>query len=856
MSEVYRGFLPGESTLGDVPIVGPVYSSLFPIERDVIKPPETTYEYPYGEDAGFRYATTTPGEYGEPRYGTPAAVQGILDFVQFLKKDPKAAASAIGEGIMSIPEQQYYGGLALLEGADRAYNPETEETYTYDPFLIAGPQAVGSNIAIRQAIKAGDRGTFVGMLASADTPGINPKFAAGIKKAEGEAQARLEAGEDPRKVFADTGFMRINVDSRPDRGPNDPPMETRMVFDIPDDLSKINVKNVIPESVLEKVSSGASGEQVLDAFESLKNPREYFVENFYAGGEYGRSVNFKLSQIMGEDHPLFEVFPNLGEEINVRFVEKPGRGSGGHWREQDNTIAIGAQYLNSDRFTATTMVHEIMHVLQTRGDLPGGSAPFLVPARIPSNILKNIALLETTKALSEPQGPNGLNVFEFLEGYGPPRPKGEKDDMIKLIDQARFNVKNANPGAPDNLARMWPGSLYSSAPQDLDNMPYAAEVKTEMLRLIEENEARAQKVADTYAALGIDYSRQPDRFGSLKKGPSAQGNYYRTRGEFMARLAEAYAVATEGRDVASRRKLFPMDLANPQKSIQPSPYGPGGAEGIAGINVGRTYGVLAGEDEMRGTMLFDRSGLVTRYPSERGLVDIASDSMGGRVAGGLINVDKLPPEIKNKIEYPRKAVGVQESRLTGFVGGSEPERFFHGTGSSFKDFNPDAKYTFVTNKPRVANFFSVGTFEGAPNIRPVYIKDGNFFDPKNPDHLQKLSKSDWYKANKRKLRKHPLDRTFLRGEGKGSLKDDYAMIESTGLDDALREMGYDGFTTYEMGAKNLAIFNTENIVPGVAKKAEGGVISLVDVARNMIRGPRGVESLVPVARNMNRPMVS
>lgn len=649
--EVYRGYLPGESTVGDIPILGPVVSALAPVERDVITAPETTYI----EDMGVRYPVTTKGEYGDPRVGTSAAVQGILDFVQFLKNDPKAAASAIGEGIASIPEQQFYGGLAMTQGFDAAYNPETGETYTYDPLLIAGPQAVGSNIAIKQAIKAGDRGTFVGMLASADTPGINPKFAAGIKKAEEDAQARLEAGEDPRKVFADTGFMRVNVDSRPDRGPNDPPLETRMVFDIPDDLSKINVKGVIPESVLEKVSSGASGKEVMDAFERLKNPKEYFVEGGYSGGRYGRSVNFKLSQIMGEDHPLFDVFPNLGDEINVRFVENPGKGAGGHWREQDNTIAIGAQYLNSDRFTATTMVHEIMHALQTRGDLPGGSVPFLVPSRVQSNILKNFALLETTKTLSEPQGPSGLNVFEFLEGYGPPRPKGEKDDMIKLIDQARFNVKNANPEAPDNLSRIWPGSVNSSAPQDLDNLPYAAEVKTEMLRIIEKAEARAQKTADTYAALGIDYSRAPDQFGSLRQGPSAQGNYYRTRGEFMARLAEAYAVATEGRDVASRRKLFPMDLADPQKSIQPSPKGPDGAEGIAGINVGRTYGVLAGEDEMRGTMLFDRSGLITDYPSERGLVDIASDDR--RIAGGLTNVDKLPDEIKNKLEYPNKAKG-------------------------------------------------------------------------------------------------------------------------------------------------------------------------------------------------------
>ena len=38
--------------------------------------------------------------------------------------------------------------------------------------------------------------------------------------------------------------------------------------------------------------------------------------------------------------------------------------------------------------------------------------------------------------------------------------------------------------------------------------------------------------------------------------------------------------------------------------------------------------------------------------------------------------------------------------------------------------------------------------------------------------------------------------------------------------------------------------------------AEGGVVSLVDVARNMNRGPRGVGSLAPIARNMYRTMVS
>ena len=39
-------------------------------------------------------------------------------------------------------------------------------------------------------------------------------------------------------------------------------------------------------------------------------------------------------------------------------------------------------------------------------------------------------------------------------------------------------------------------------------------------------------------------------------------------------------------------------------------------------------------------------------------------------------------------------------------------------------------------------------------------------------------------------------------------------------------------------------------------KAKGGIVSLLDVARNTGRGPRGVQALAPVARNMTRPMVS
>lgn len=159
--EVYRGTLPEERDLAGVPVLGGLQalaSYFVPIERDVITPPETTYT----EDMGVRYATTTPGEYGEPRFGTPAAIQGGIDFFRQLIDSPVETGEAIASGIASIPREQYLAGMGLREGYDAVYDPATGEEFRYDPFLITGPQAVGSNIAIKQAINAGESGTFLG----------------------------------------------------------------------------------------------------------------------------------------------------------------------------------------------------------------------------------------------------------------------------------------------------------------------------------------------------------------------------------------------------------------------------------------------------------------------------------------------------------------------------------------------------------------------------------------------------------------------------------------------------------------------------------------------------------------------
>jgi len=687
------------------------------------------------------------------------------------------------------------------------------------------------------------------MLASADTPGMNPQWVRGIKYKESEAQKRLEAGEDPRKVFEETGFMRINVDARPGRGPDfmdsdDSPLETKMVFDIPDNLSQIKISNLLPESVGTKVSAEASAEKIMDSFENLKDPKNFFVERGHSGGEYGRSVQFKLKDVMGEDHPLFDVFPDLKDDIDVRIIEKPSKGSGGHWDDSTNTIAIGAEYLGNDRYTSTLMVHEIAHVLQTRGDLPRGSSPFLVKESVSGKLFDNFALYESLKMIDEP-GYTNFNPYDFFNEL---RPRGEAKNLENLVKAAQFNVKKANPGAPDNLTRMWPGNTNSTAPVNLDEIPYANEVKAEMYRLIAEKEAKAFKEAEAYQALGIDIYREKDAAGSLKQGPSAMGNYMKTRGEFMARLQEGYALATEGMPVSERRKLFPMDVAI--KGARATEAAPGGNTGAALEYVKE---IQPGTGVMRGTQEMDypaylaeireKEALIasnpefplrTRFglfddmkelefslemakegeasviipkgrpginvgtvpPSEMGLVDVE----------GLINVDKIPDNLKNKIEYPKK----------GPAPAPAPIKLRDDTQPPFTvEDGAFPSYDFTNSAPIDSD--NVGGFVSM--VDTIHVPTGTRIPAES---LVRGHKADFERAPGIP----PLDSDTARRLLDGEIS----------LDEARKELV----------RKNLKVVD----------KAKGGVITLADTARNMTRGPRGVAALAPIARNMYRPMVS
>ena len=197
-----------------------------------------------------------------------------------------------------------------------------------------------------------------------------------------------------------------------------------------------------------------------------------------------------------------------------------------------------------------------------------------------------------------------------------------------------------------------------------------------------------------------------------------------------------------------------------------------------------------------------------------------------------------------------------------------PNVFYHGTTDSFEDFKVGPSgAVYVSETPGYAEEYAGFTPEikserypalnrdfsarEGSNIRPVYIKDNlNFFDERNSDHLAALEKVGYDLDEIPQNYPNPYDETFkeLIQAGEWEVMEEIAP--------ALKEAGFDGYRTVEGGNYSLAIFDPKNLVSATAKKAKGGVVSLLDIAQNMNRGPKGVASLSSVARNMNRPMVS
>jgi hypothetical protein len=171
-----------------------------------------------------------------------------------------------------------------------------------------------------------------------------------------------------------------------------------------------------------------------------------------------------------------------------------------------------------------------------------------------------------------------------------------------------------------------------------------------------------------------------------------------------------------------------------------------------------------------------------------------------------------------------------------------PKLMYHGTARDIEEFRPkQANAIFVTDDPRFAEGFAYGSEDymqsrleeflppqevariikeaqkiakregtdvadelrvlaanampSRANIVPVYVSAQKPFDYENPEHVKALSTS-WL-----------ADAGTIARIRKG----EWGIIESKGIQDAIRGAGFDGFYVMEGGRKNLAVYNSSQL---------------------------------------------
>lgn len=145
-----------------------------------------------------------------------------------------------------------------------------------------------------------------------------------------------------------------------------------------------------------------------------------------------------------------------------------------------------------------------------------------------------------------------------------------------------------------------------------------------------------------------------------------------------------------------------------------------------------------------------------------------------------------------------------------------PMRYYHGTMKNFRRFK-DTNYGayFFAPSPKNANIFSkdpTGEYVEGSNIIPVYISAQNPFDFENPEQVKRI-----------------LDRLKEKGLfgaywSDGIREGDWSILENENVQKAIKDLGHDGFYTYEFG-KNIAVYEPSQIKSVFNRFEPGAAVS-------------------------------
>jgi hypothetical protein len=139
-----------------------------------------------------------------------------------------------------------------------------------------------------------------------------------------------------------------------------------------------------------------------------------------------------------------------------------------------------------------------------------------------------------------------------------------------------------------------------------------------------------------------------------------------------------------------------------------------------------------------------------------------------------------------------------------------PQLMYHGTREDFEQFDPGKRNAvFASPDPEFTNVYAgelMGEFQSGGNVRPVYVNAKNPFDYDNPAHVREVVQY---------IKKNDPDFADIAESIGGKVQGGaYFDIERPLVQNAIRQLGYDGFFVKELGTKNIAVFD-----PGQVKSA-------------------------------------
>lgn len=222
--------------------------------------------------------------------------------------------------------------------------------------------------------------------------------------------------------------------------------------------------------------------------------------------------------------------------------------------------------------------------------------------------------------------------------------------------------------------------------------------------------------------------------------------------------------------------------------------------------------------------------MIRNYFAGRGFRTV--DDVFKRAEEGRLEGKPVEPTVETKTPEFKKWFG--DSKIVNDDG--TPKVMYHGTQADITVFK--GKLLFVSPNQNVANKFAADDMLYGPestyltpgaNVIPVYVKSSNPFDyqdPKQVDELFEKIKTMFAKESRN-------DAKRLISEGNFGLTEDSRVI------DAIKSLGHDGVYVQEFGAKNLAVFEPNQLKSIFAKKptAESADIRFERTAREKIRAP-------------------